>query len=182
MYQFVYYILGFSVLALALTLYIKLETIKKLNSRLDQLEKENREFQEQTKVIIQTDLEIKNLQEELDKISAQLGETVTKLQEAKIEEKAKLRIKGEISKGAFNRILKQAKSNIIHSIYTLILLQYLGLISLTTLKKYLEIPEKIKEYMEALKTAKEKEEAEFLREELEKLLTTLADHKKIKKE
>ncbi|MHC1589367.1 MAG: hypothetical protein ACXQTQ_00200 [Candidatus Hecatellaceae archaeon] len=100
----------------------------------------------------------------------------------KIEEKAKLRIKGEISKGAFNRILKQAKSNIIHSIYTLILLQYLGLISLTTLKKYLEIPEKIKEYMEALKTAKEKEEAEFLREELEKLLTTLADHKKIKKE
>jgi len=100
----------------------------------------------------------------------------------KTEEKAKLRIKGEISKGAFNRILKQAKKNIIRSIYTLILLQYLGLMSLTTLRKYLEVPEKIKEYIEALKNVKEEGEAEFLKNELKELLITLADHKNIRRE
>ncbi|RLI26849.1 MAG: hypothetical protein DRO52_01830 [Candidatus Hecatellales archaeon] len=97
--------------------------------------------------------------------------------QVKMEEKAKLRIKRKISKGAFNRSLKQAKTNVIRSIYTLILLQYLGLVSLTTLKKYLQLPEKVKEYLEALKKAENEEEVAFLRKELRETLLTFANHK-----
>ena len=44
----------------------------------------------------------------------------------KYDEKARLRLKsGKISRGAFNRTLKQAKMNVIKAIYTIFLLGYL---------------------------------------------------------
>jgi len=99
----------------------------------------------------------------------------------KIEEKAKLRLKGEISKGAFNRILRQARRNIIRSIYTLILLQYVGLIELSTIKKYLELSEKLKDYLEALKSREiEATTLEALKEELKSLLSELAEPRRLK--
>jgi len=99
----------------------------------------------------------------------------------KIEDKAKIRIKGEISKGAFNRTLNQARKNILSSIYTLILLGYLGLIDLTTITKYIEASEKLKEYMELVKTRREREEAvEEARRELEEIFRELSEPKKIK--
>lgn len=61
------YILGFSVVALVITLYLKLEEIKSLRTDLAHAEEENRQLNEQTKIIIQTDLEVKQLQEELDR-------------------------------------------------------------------------------------------------------------------
>jgi len=66
------------------------------------------------------------------------------------DEKASLRLtKAKLSRGAFNRTLKQSKENVIKSIYTVLLLGYLGVFETTTLDPYLEIANKLKEYMEA---------------------------------
>ena len=68
------------------------------------------------------------------------------------DEKARLRpIKAGISRGAFNRTLKQAKNNVVKAIYTVLLLGYLGVFESTTLDPYLEIANKLSTYMEAYK-------------------------------
>jgi hypothetical protein len=68
----------------------------------------------------------------------------------KYDEKASLRLtKAKLSRGAFNRTLKQSKENVIKSIYTVLLLGYLGVFESTTLDPYLEIANKLKEYTEA---------------------------------
>ena len=70
----------------------------------------------------------------------------------KYDEKARLRLtKAKISRGSFNRTLKQSKENVIKSIYTVLLLGYLGIFESTTLDPYLEIANKLHEYIEAHK-------------------------------
>lgn len=64
----------------------------------------------------------------------------------KYEEKAKLRISA-VSRGAFNRTLRQAKKNVIQSVYTIILLGYLGVLESTLLDPYIEIANKLQTYM-----------------------------------
>jgi len=101
----------------------------------------------------------------------------------KYEEKPRLRLtKAKISRGAFNRTLKQAKQNVTRAIYTVLLLGYLGVFETTTLDPYLEIGNKLQEYIEAYKnmtnnTAEQVEHLkiiEMLREELEIRLKQLA--------
>jgi len=68
------------------------------------------------------------------------------------EEKAKLRLsKVEISRGAFNRTLKQARSNVIQSMYTILLLGYLGIFNNIRLDPYLEAASKLQNYVRAYK-------------------------------
>jgi len=70
----------------------------------------------------------------------------------KYDEKANLRLmKAKLSRGSFNRTLKQAKENVIKSIYTVLLLGYLGVFESTTLDPYLEIANKLQKYIEAYK-------------------------------
>ncbi|MHC1585962.1 MAG: hypothetical protein ACXQTV_00260 [Candidatus Hecatellaceae archaeon] len=77
--------------------------------------------------------------------------------------------------------MRQARRNIIRSIYTLILLQYVGLIELSTIKKYLELSEKLKDYLEALKSREiEATTLEALKEELKSLLSELAEPRRLK--
>lgn len=98
------------------------------------------------------------------------------------DEKARLRLtKAKLSRGSFNRTLKQAKENVIKSIYTVLLLGYLGVFETTTLDPYLEIANKLKEYTEAHQELPEGEKEltdhlkviEIIREELE---TSLKHH------
>ena len=71
----------------------------------------------------------------------------------KYDEKARLRLtKAQITRGSFNRTLKQAKDNVTRSIYTVILLGYLGIFESTTLDPYLEIANKLRTYLEAYKS------------------------------
>jgi len=64
------------------------------------------------------------------------------------ENKAKLRLKNKnISRGAFNRTLKQANNNIKKSINTIILLGYLGLIDSPQLQPFIEISNKFNTYV-----------------------------------
>ena len=99
------------------------------------------------------------------------------------DEKARLRLtKAKLSRGAFNRTLKQSKENVIKSIYTVLLLGYLGVFESTTLDPYLEIANKLKGYVEAHEEAHGEpkelrnrlEVMEIIREELETSLKQLA--------
>jgi hypothetical protein len=101
----------------------------------------------------------------------------------KYDEKARLRLtKAKLSRGSFNRTLAQSKENIIKSIYTVLLLGYLGVFESTTLDPYLEIANKLKEYMEAHETLPDnldevQEHAKMIgiiREELETSLKRLS--------
>ena len=66
------------------------------------------------------------------------------------QEKAKLRLSA-VTRGAFNRTLRQARQNIIRSIYTILLLGYLGVFEDTSLNPYLEIANKLRGYISAYK-------------------------------
>lgn len=66
----------------------------------------------------------------------------------KYEDKAKLRqTKKELSRGAFNRTLKQANTNIKKSINTILLLGYLGIFDSPQLQPYIEISTKLNLYV-----------------------------------
>jgi len=68
----------------------------------------------------------------------------------KYEEKARLRLtKAKISRGSFNRTLRQAEENVIKSVYTILLLGYLGIFESTALYPYIEIANKLQEYIAA---------------------------------
>jgi hypothetical protein len=99
------------------------------------------------------------------------------------EEKARLRpTKAKISRGSFNRTLRQAKQNSIQSMYTLLLLGYFGILEDTSLTPYLEVANKLKTYKEAyrdlLSTRNGATEhlrvVAMLREELELVLQQLS--------
>jgi len=99
------------------------------------------------------------------------------------EEKALLRLKkAGISRGAFNHTLKQARRNIVQSIYTILLLGYFGVFEDVRLDPYLEVANKLKEYISAYQgalsgknlSAEHLRIAGMLREELESTLERLA--------
>jgi hypothetical protein len=101
----------------------------------------------------------------------------------KYEEKARLRLlKGGVSRGAFNRTLRQARKNVVQSIYTVLLLGYLGVFESTSLDSYIEVANKLQTYVSAYRDVwKEKESMSeqlrimnMLREELEFSLDQLS--------
>ncbi|MDR0318956.1 MAG: hypothetical protein LBI09_02865 [Nitrososphaerota archaeon] len=102
----------------------------------------------------------------------------------KYDEKAKLRLtKTKISRGSFNRTLAQSKENVIKSTYTILLLGYLGVFESSTLDPYLEIANKLRDYVEAHQNIPGKQEEledhvkliEIIRNELEISLKTLSN-------
>jgi len=99
----------------------------------------------------------------------------------KYDEKARLRLtKAKISRGAFNRTLRQSKGNVIRSIYTVLLLGYLGIFESTTLDPYLEIANKLQEYIEAHKNTPNQDTdhlkiIKIMREDLETSLKHLTN-------
>ena len=102
----------------------------------------------------------------------------------KYEEKADLRLSA-VSRGSFNRTLRQARRNIIKSIYTVLLLGYLGIFEDTSLDPYLEIANKLRGYVNAYLEGSMKADAKVehlrtmdrLREELEASLEQLSSPK-----
>ena len=101
----------------------------------------------------------------------------------KYDEKAKFRLtKAKISRGAFNRTLKQAQENVTRSIYTILLLGYLGILETAQLDPYIEISNKLQKYIEAYQNMPETQEEleehmkimETIREELQTTLLQLS--------
>jgi hypothetical protein len=102
----------------------------------------------------------------------------------KYDEKASFRLtKAKISRGAFNRTLAQAKGNVVKSIYTILLLGYLGIFESTALDPYLEVANKLRAYLEALKSSSTSIELsdehlkvlKITRDEIERALKQLAN-------
>ncbi len=106
------------------------------------------------------------------------------------EEKALFRLKkAGISRGAFNHTLRQARRNIIQSIYTILLLGYLGVFDDTRLDPFIEVSNKLKEYISAYKGALSNNDlasehlqiATMLRQELETTLEKLSSSRTLSK-
>jgi len=106
------------------------------------------------------------------------------------QEKAALRIsRAEISRGAFNHTLRQARKNVIQSIYTILLLGYLGIFDDTRLDPYLEAASKLKDYVNAFQNVlsngalatEQLRIVNMLREELEISLEKLSKAKSLSK-
>ena len=103
----------------------------------------------------------------------------------KYDEKARLRILA-VSRGAFNRSLRQARRNVIQSIYTILLLGYLGILEEISLEPYIEAANKLKKYINtqrklAKKTPKEEhiKIVTRLHEELKRSLEELSKPRNI---
>ncbi len=102
----------------------------------------------------------------------------------KYDEKAKLRLtKAQITRGSFNRTARQAKENVVKSVYTVLLLGYLGIFESTALDPYLAIASKLRDYAEACKDAQSSESQseehlktiELIRKQLETSLKELSN-------
>ena len=105
----------------------------------------------------------------------------------KYDEKAKLRILA-VSRGAFNRSLRQARQNVTQSIYTILLLGYLGILEEISLEPYLEAANKLKTYINTQRElVKKRPKEEHLRtvarlhEELKDSLEELSNPRRISK-
>ena len=106
------------------------------------------------------------------------------------EKKAKLRLlRGGVSRGAFNRTLKQARRNVIKAIYTILLLGYLGFFGNTRLDPYIEIANKLHKYTSIYRNLMENKEMmrehirviEMLHKELEASLEQLSKPRALRK-
>ena len=105
----------------------------------------------------------------------------------KYDEKAKLRILA-VSRGAVNRSLRQARHNVTESIYTILLLGYLGILEEISLEPYLEAANKLKAYVNTQRELIKKNPKEEhirtvtqLHEELKISLEELSNPRKISK-
>jgi hypothetical protein len=105
------------------------------------------------------------------------------------DEKGKLRLtKVAVSRGSFNRTLAQAKKNVTQSIYTILLLGYLGVIQSTSLAPFQEVAEKLQRYTDACKTLSEGSDnisvqlrtMNLIREEIASGLEQLASSKSVR--
>lgn len=115
-----------------------------------------------------------------------LAENITD-KDLKYDEKAKLRILA-VSRGAFNRSLRQARHNVTQAIYTILLLGYLGVLEEISLEPYLEAANKLRSYIdtqrELIKKRPEEEQIKTLKilhEELKSSLEELSNPRKISK-
>lgn len=85
-----------------------------------------------------------------------------------------------LTRGSFNRTLAQARRNIVKSIYTLILLGYVGLLDSPELTPFLELASRIRTYIDQRKSSVEpttREQSQvvgLIAEELEKAIQALA--------
>jgi len=73
------------------------------------------------------------------------GAHITYEDKASIRSRAGTKTKG-VSRGAFNRTLKQARRNVTRCFYTMLLLTYLGLFELTIFRPFEEIAARIGDY------------------------------------
>lgn len=103
-----------------------------------------------------------------------------------MEEKARLRLlKAGVSRGSFNRTLKQARRNVIQSVYTVLLLGYLGVFEDARLTPYLEVANKLQSYLSAYRDSVETDKrmdehlriVKILQEQLEDSLQRLSKPK-----
>ena len=90
--------------------------------------------------------------------------------------------KSRISRGAYNRTLIQAQNNVIRSIYTILLLGYLGLFDSAALQPFLELSDAIDSYVEETKLTAENDRSPIdqLNDRLMEFISALANRRSFK--
>jgi hypothetical protein len=68
------------------------------------------------------------------------------------KEKTLFRVR-KVSRGSFSRTLEQARQHIISSIFTIILLSYIGLYDGNPFEEYQNLAEKLREYIQAIENS-----------------------------
>lgn len=102
----------------------------------------------------------------IEHITSNLGEKL------KLEEKAKLRRK-KVTKGAYLRTLTQAYKNIKESFYTILLLGYLGMLPTSKLSYFIDLGEKLREYVETYQNNSDEVRLKEIRKEILEFLNEL---------
>ena len=98
------------------------------------------------------------------------------------ENKSEIRSK-KVSRGSFSRTLSQARKNIISSIYTILLLNYVGIYDSLPFDDYKNLAEKLSEYTFLTQNPDSVESRSVIRRlelELAKGIRSLAEPKKLK--
>ena len=89
----------------------------------------------------------------------------------------------KVSRGSFSRTLGQARTNVISSIYTIILLSYVGVFESSPFEEYQMLTEKLREYltvMENSDASQKKQHLKRIESELLKGIDTLSKPTSIK--
>ena len=83
-----------------------------------------------------------------------LADSISNETASKKEERRRFRPSGRItSRGSYNRSLIQAQNNVIRSIYTILLIGYVGLFDTPALQPFLELSDSLQSYASELKTS-----------------------------
>ncbi|MBL7168659.1 hypothetical protein ISS40_08285 [Candidatus Bathyarchaeota archaeon] len=88
----------------------------------------------------------------------------------------------KVSRGSFSRTLSQARGNIISSIYTILLLAYIGVFDTVPFDDYKNLAEKLSEYNQLIDLSEDPQSAQLLRRierELAEGIKILAEPKSI---
>jgi hypothetical protein len=87
-----------------------------------------------------------------------------------------------ISRGSYNRTLIQAQNNVIRSIYTILLLGYVGLFDTPALQPFIELSGGLQGYIEEFKKTPEKDAAAInqLKARLSEVISALAGRQSFK--
>ena len=90
--------------------------------------------------------------------------------------------KNDVSRGAYNRTLIQAQNNVIHAIYTVLLLGYVGLFDSSSLQPFLELSDNLQTYTtETEETRREDRDViEELKGKLTETISALAKRQSFK--
>ena len=102
--------------------------------------------------------------------------------ELSYKKKALFRSKN-VSRGSFSRTLVQARRNIISSIYTVLLMMYVGIFDKAPLDDYKDLAEKLREYTDLIRSAEEVQSRHILQRidrELLEGIRSLANTKSLK--
>jgi len=90
--------------------------------------------------------------------------------------------KDRLSRGSYNRTLIQAQNNVIHAIYTILLLGYVGLFDGSSLQPFLELSDNLQSFVTERKgsSAQNHEAVNELKERLSETISTLAKRQSFK--
>jgi len=113
----------------------------------------------------------------LPQFESLLAESISNEKASKKGERRLFRPSGKnISRGSYNRTLIQAQNNVIRSIYTILLLGYVGLFDTPALQPFLEVSDGLQGYLGELKapSASAPQAMEQLRTKLWETISILA--------
>ena len=117
----------------------------------------------------------------LPQLESLLADSVSNEKASRKEQRRFFRPSGRrISRGSYNRTLIQAQNNVIRSIYTILLLAYVGMFDTPSLQPFLELADGLQGYAEELKTSPHAVGLDQLKDRLWESVSTLAKRQSFK--